>query len=48
MTELVRGALTIPKKRKKTRPTRAAREARLQSKKLHSRKKLNRRSDSLE
>lgn len=46
MTELVQLALVVPKKRKATRPTRAAREARLETKKLHSRKKQNRRSHS--
>ncbi len=46
MTGIVRAALAVPKKRKATRPTRAAKEARLESKKLHSRKKLNRRADT--
>ena len=48
INEVVRRALTVPKKRKATRPTRAAREARLVAKKLHSRKKQNRRTDSLD
>jgi ribosome-associated protein len=48
LTGLVRQALVVPKKRKATRPTRAAREKRLDSKKLHSRKKQNRRADSLD
>jgi ribosome-associated protein len=48
INEIVRKALAVPKKRKATRPTRAAREARLVAKKLHSRKKLNRRADSLD
>jgi len=48
ITELVRHALVVPKKRKATRPTRAAREARLDAKKLHSRKKRNRRPDPLD
>ena len=48
INEVVRRALIVPKKRKATRPTRAAREARLVSKKLHSRKKQNRRADSLD
>ena len=48
LTELVRHALVVPKTRKPTRPTRAAKEKRLDSKKLHSRKKLNRRADTLD
>lgn len=48
MTEVVRQALVIPKKRKPTRPSRAAKEKRLGEKKLHSLKKKNRRSDSLD
>jgi ribosome-associated protein len=48
LTDLVRAALAVPRKRKATRPTRAAKEARLESKKIHSRKKLNRRADSHE
>jgi ribosome-associated protein len=48
ITELVRKALTVPRKRKATRPTRAAREARLETKKLHSRKKKNRRPTTLD
>jgi ribosome-associated protein len=43
LTELVRRALVIPKKRKPTRPTRGSREARLEAKKRHSRKKTLRR-----
>lgn len=48
MTEVVRQALIIPKKREPSRPSRAAREKRLGEKKLHSLKKKNRRSDSLD
>lgn len=48
LTEVVRQALVIPKKRKQTRPTKAAREKRLDAKKLHSRKKQNRRTDTLD
>jgi ribosome-associated protein len=48
ITQLVRKALAVPKKRKPTRPTRAAREARLETKKLHSRKKKNRRPTTLD
>ncbi len=44
INEAVRHALTVPKKRKATRPTKAAREARLEAKKLHSLKKAQRRS----
>ncbi len=48
LTEVVREALLVPKKRKATKPSGAAKRARLESKKLHSRKKQNRRSDSLD
>jgi ribosome-associated protein len=48
INDIVRTALTIPKKRKATRPSRASREARLGAKKLHSRKKRNRRTDTLD
>lgn len=44
LAELVAQALVIPKKRKKTRPPRAAREARLQAKKRRSDTKKLRRS----
>jgi ribosome-associated protein len=44
--ELVRGALHVPKPRKKTRPTRASREMRLQSKKRRSEVKRMRRGVS--
>jgi len=43
LADLVRRALVIPRKRKPTKPTRAAKEARLESKKRHSRKKSDRR-----
>ena len=42
--ELVRQALTVPKKRKKTRPGKAAREARLRAKKHRSEVKRSRRT----
>lgn len=42
---LVTKALIVPKKRKKTRPSKAAVEKRLTSKKLASEKKANRRGD---
>ena len=45
LAELIRRALTIPKKRKPTRRPRSADEARLASKKLHSKKKLERKRD---
>jgi ribosome-associated protein len=45
LAELIRRALTIRKKRKPTRRPRAADEARLASKKLHSKKKLERKRD---
>jgi ribosome-associated protein len=43
LADLVRRALVIPRKRKPTKPTRAAKEARLESKKRHSKKKSDRR-----
>lgn len=48
INEIVRQALVIPKKRKPTRPSKAAKEKRLDSKKMHSRKKQNRRSTTLD
>jgi ribosome-associated protein len=42
--ELVRQALVVPKKRKKTRPSKAAREARLHAKRRRSEIKRSRRS----
>ncbi|MFL5538644.1 MAG: alternative ribosome rescue aminoacyl-tRNA hydrolase ArfB [Longimicrobiaceae bacterium] len=42
--ELVRQALVVPKKRKKTRPSKAAREARLHAKRHRSELKRHRRS----
>src|SRR5215211_3820509 len=45
LAELIRRALTIRKKRKPTRRPRSADEARLASKKLHSKKKLERKGD---
>jgi ribosome-associated protein len=46
LTELVRRALVVPKKRKPTRPTRGSREARLEAKRRHSQKKTLRRDAS--
>ncbi|MDP9202008.1 MAG: aminoacyl-tRNA hydrolase [Gemmatimonadota bacterium] len=48
LAELVRRALVVPRKRKPTRPTRAAKEARLETKKRHSNKKRERRDPSLD
>ena len=45
LAELVRGALTVPRSRKKTRPTRASKEARLGEKRRRSETKRQRRSD---
>ena len=46
--EMVRRALAVRRKRKPTTPTRAAKEARLESKKRHSRKKDERRTRSFD
>ena len=43
LADLVRRALVVPRKRKPTKPTRAAKQARLDSKKRHSKKKSDRR-----
>jgi ribosome-associated protein len=43
LAELVREALVVPKKRRPTKPSRAARQARLDSKKRISEKKRERR-----
>jgi len=48
LTDLVRRALIVPRKRKPTKPTRAAKEARLESKKRHSTKKRDRTDKSFE
>jgi ribosome-associated protein len=48
LAELVRRALIVPRKRKPTKPTRAAKEARLESKKLHSNKKRTRQNQSFD
>jgi ribosome-associated protein len=45
LVALVRQALVVPKARKRTRPSRAAKEKRLESKKKQSSKKRDRRSD---
>lgn len=42
LAELIARSLVIPKKRKPTRPTKAAKEARLESKRRHSSKKRDR------
>jgi ribosome-associated protein len=44
LIELVRRGLIVPKKRQPTKPTRASKEARLESKKRHSSKKAQRRN----
>lgn len=44
LAELVRKALIVPRKRKATKPSRAAKRARLDAKKRHSDKKKERRS----
>lgn len=48
LVELVRRALVVPKKRRATKPTKAAKEARLDSKKRHSSKKAERRNKSFD
>ncbi len=48
LAELVRRTLIVPRKRKPTRPTRAAKEARLESKKRQSNKKRDRTDRSFE
>jgi ribosome-associated protein len=48
LEEVVNAALLVPKKRRPTKPSRAAREKRLDAKKLHSLKKKSRRRDSLD
>ena len=48
LAELVRRSLLVPRKRKATRPTRAAKEARLETKKRHSNKKRDRTNRSFE
>jgi ribosome-associated protein len=48
LADLVRRALIVPRKRRPTKPTRAAREARLDSKKRQSIKKGNRKDKSFE
>ena len=48
LAETIRRALLVPRKRKPTKPSRAAKEARLESKKLQSNKKRERRDKSFE
>ena len=48
LAELIRRALVVPKKRRATRPTRAAKEARLEGKKRQSSKKRERGNKSFE
>ena len=46
LAELVRHALVVPKARRKTRPSRAAKQARLDAKRITSQKKTRRRNKS--
>jgi ribosome-associated protein len=48
LAELVRGALTVPRRRKATKPTRASKEARIGEKKKRSETKRQRRSESFD
>lgn len=48
LEEVVRAALVVPKKRKPTKPSRAAKERRLDEKKIRSQKKKNRRNTGLD
>jgi ribosome-associated protein len=48
LADLVRRALIVPKTRRATKPTRASKEARLESKKQHSTKKRERRRTSFD
>ena len=48
LAEIVRRALVVPRKRKPTKPTRAAKEARLESKKRQSHKKRSRSKESFD
>jgi len=45
LAELIAGAMYVAPRRKKTKPSKASKEQRLQSKKRQSEKKLNRRRD---
>lgn len=45
--EIILKGVTIPKKRKKTKPSRASKFKRLREKKIHSEKKVNRRKPDL-
>jgi ribosome-associated protein len=48
LIELVRHAMHVPAKRKRTKPTKASKERRLSSKKMRSEKKGNRRKDGFD
>jgi ribosome-associated protein len=48
LVELVRGALVVPKRRRATKPSRGAKEARLDEKKKRSETKKRRRPDSFD
>lgn len=45
LVELIQGAMTVQKRRKPTKPSRGAKEARLAEKKKHGEKKAQRRKD---
>lgn len=48
LASLVRGAMQVARKRRPTKPTRASKEKRLETKKLRSKKKEGRRKDSFD
>src|SRR6185295_9210330 len=48
LAETIRRALVVPKRRRPTKPTKASKEARLESKKRHSTKKAERRTKSFD
>ena len=48
LADLVKRALIVPRKRRATRPTKASKEARLESKKRHSTKKADRQKKSFD
>lgn len=48
LAQLVRDAMHVARKRRKTAPTRASKEKRLEGKKLRSSKKANRRKDAFD
>lgn len=48
LAQLVRGAMHVARKRRATKPTKASKEKRLETKKLRSKKKTNRRKDAFD